>query len=96
MRGSSTSTGQLNFNGLSTRDPEGAKAFYGSVFGWETLALPGGVEMWTLPGYGDHLEEASPGLREGMAEMGAGSSRTWSRPSTRFPTTSPIPRPTGT
>jgi predicted enzyme related to lactoylglutathione lyase len=63
--------GSLNFNGLSTRDPEGAKAFYRSVFGWETLALPGGVEMWTLPGYGDHLEEASPGLREGMAEMGA-------------------------
>ena len=30
--------GSLNFNGLHTRDPEGAKAFYGSVFGWETLA----------------------------------------------------------
>ena len=27
--------------------------------------------MWTLPGYGDHLEEKSPGLREGMKEMGA-------------------------
>ena len=31
--------GSLNFNGLNTRDVEGAKAFYGSVFGWETLEL---------------------------------------------------------
>jgi predicted enzyme related to lactoylglutathione lyase len=62
--------GSLNFNGLATRDPEGAKAFYGAVFGWKTLALPAG-SMWTLPGYGDHLEERSPGLREQMAQMGA-------------------------
>jgi predicted enzyme related to lactoylglutathione lyase len=61
--------GSLNFNSLATRDPEGAKAFYGAVFGWETLALPGG-SMWTLPGYGDHLEESSPGLREQIAQMG--------------------------
>ena len=27
--------------------------------------------MWTLPGYGDHLEQDNPGMREGMAEMGA-------------------------
>lgn len=62
--------GSLNFNGLATRDPEGAKAFYGSVFGWKTLALASGV-VWTLPGYGEHLEEASPGLRGQMAAMGA-------------------------
>jgi predicted enzyme related to lactoylglutathione lyase len=62
--------GSLNFNGLATRDPEAAKAFYGAVFGWETLELPAGV-MWTLPGYGDHLEERSPGLRDQMAQMGA-------------------------
>ena len=61
--------GSLNFNGLATRDPEQAKAFYGAVFGWTTLALPAGL-MWTLPGYGDHLEEATPGLREQMAQMG--------------------------
>ena len=36
----------------------------------EDAALPAGV-MWTLPGYGDHLEERSPGLREQMAQMGA-------------------------
>lgn len=62
--------GSLNFNGLATRDPEAAKAFYRAVFGWETLDLPSGV-MWTLPGYGDHLEQNSPGLREQMAQMGA-------------------------
>ncbi len=31
--------GSLNFNGLATRDPEAAKAFYGAVFGWQTLAM---------------------------------------------------------
>ena len=62
--------GALNFNGLATRDPDRAKAFYGAVFGWQTLDLPAGA-MWTLPGYGDHLEENSPGLREQMAGMGA-------------------------
>ena len=40
------------------------------MFGWQTLALLGGV-MWTLPGYGDHLEENAPGLRDQMAQMGA-------------------------
>jgi uncharacterized protein len=63
--------GSLNFNGLNTRDVEGAKSFYGSVFGWRTLTLEGGAEMWILPGYGDHLEQGSPGLRKQMAEMGA-------------------------
>jgi uncharacterized protein len=62
--------GTLNFNGLNTRDVDGAKAFYGSVFGWTTLALPGGVEMWTLPGYGDHLESFQPGLRKQVKEVG--------------------------
>lgn len=62
--------GSVNFNGLNTRDLEGAKVFYGAVFGWETLDLGGGT-MWTLPGYGDYLEGLNPGMREGMAEMGA-------------------------
>jgi uncharacterized protein len=63
--------GSLNFNGLGTRDVEGAKAFYGSVFGWTTLALDGGAEMWTLPGYGDYLERDNPDLRKQMAEADA-------------------------
>jgi predicted enzyme related to lactoylglutathione lyase len=62
--------GSLNFNGLVTRDPKGAEAFYGAVFGWKKLPLPSGA-MWTLPGYGDHLEERSPGLRKQMEQMGA-------------------------
>jgi predicted enzyme related to lactoylglutathione lyase len=63
--------GSLNFNGLNTRDAEGAKSFYGSVFGWETLPVGGGAEMWRLPGYGDSLEQRNPGLRERMAQSGA-------------------------
>jgi predicted enzyme related to lactoylglutathione lyase len=63
--------GSLNFNGLNTRDVGGAKAFYGSVFGWEALGLGGGAEMWRLPGYGDFLEQGEPGLRERMAQAGA-------------------------
>ena len=62
--------GSLNFNGLNTRDPEGAKSFYGSVFGWQTLGL-GSAEMWRLPGYGDFLERSDPELRRRMAESGA-------------------------
>jgi uncharacterized protein len=63
--------GSLNFNGLRTRDPDRARSFYGSVFQWETLDLGGGAQMWRLPGYGDFLEADNPGLREGMAQMGA-------------------------
>jgi predicted enzyme related to lactoylglutathione lyase len=62
--------GSLNFNGLSTRDVQGAKAFYGAVFGWETLGLGGGAEMWRLPGYGEFLERSDPGLRKRVAESG--------------------------
>jgi uncharacterized protein len=62
--------GSLNFNVLNTRDLDGARSFYGSVFGWGTLVL-GGVEMWRLPGYGEFLEQNDPGLRERMAGSGA-------------------------
>ena len=62
--------GSLNFNGLNTRDPAAAKSFYGSVFGWQTLMVDG-AELWTLPGYGDHLERENPGIRERIAAMGA-------------------------
>jgi predicted enzyme related to lactoylglutathione lyase len=50
---------------------EGAKSFYGAVFGWRTLALDGGPEMWTLPAFGDFLERDNPDLRAQMAEAGA-------------------------
>jgi uncharacterized protein len=64
-------SGSLNFNGLATRDMERAKSFYGSVFGWTTLALDGRAEMWTLPGYGDYLERDNPDLRKQMRELDA-------------------------
>ncbi|MGA9857238.1 MAG: VOC family protein, partial [Solirubrobacteraceae bacterium] len=63
--------GSLNFNSLNTRDPGAAKAFYGSVFGWEPLDLPGGVAMFRLPGYGDFLMQSDPELRERQAASGA-------------------------
>jgi predicted enzyme related to lactoylglutathione lyase len=62
--------GALNFNGLATRDAAAAEAFYGAVFGWKILAIPAGT-FWILPGYGDHLEESTPGLHEQMEQMGA-------------------------
>jgi uncharacterized protein len=62
--------GSLNFNGLRTRDVQAAKAFYGAVFGWRTLVVRG-AELWTLPGYGDHLEQRDPGLRARAAGFGA-------------------------
>jgi uncharacterized protein len=63
--------GTLNFNTLNTRDLNSAKAFYGAVFGWDTLGLDGGFKMWTLPRYAEFLEQRDPGLRERMAEVGA-------------------------
>jgi hypothetical protein len=63
--------GALVFNGLNTRDVQAAKAFYGAVFGWTTLSVGPGAEMWRRPGYGDHLEESNPDLRKQMAEGGA-------------------------
>ena len=64
--------GAVVFNGLNARDVEGAKSFYGSVFGWQTGSIGGGAQGWTLPGYGDWLErEHHPGLRKQMTEAGA-------------------------
>ncbi len=63
--------GSLNFNSLNIRDVEGAKAFYRSVFGWETLRLDGDVEMWRLAGYGDFLAQSDPELRQRQADSGA-------------------------
>jgi uncharacterized protein len=66
--------GTWNFSELNTRDPEGAKAFYGTVFGWEAETLDygeGQTTMWRLPGYGDFLERRDPDLRRRMAADGA-------------------------
>jgi uncharacterized protein len=63
--------GSVNFNDLYVRDLDGARAFYGAVFGWETLGGMGGGFPWALRGYGDFLEAGRPGMRAGMKEMGA-------------------------
>jgi predicted enzyme related to lactoylglutathione lyase len=66
--------GTWNFSGLNTRDPEGAKAFYGTLFGWEAESVDSGeasFTFWRLPGYGDHLAERDPELRERMEADGA-------------------------
>jgi uncharacterized protein len=62
--------GSVNFNALHTRDVAAAKRFYGSVFGWDTFTV-GDAEMWSLPGYGDHLEERDPEVRARNAQFGA-------------------------
>jgi predicted enzyme related to lactoylglutathione lyase len=62
--------GSVNFNDLNTRDAESAKAFYGAVFGWQTLEIPPGFLGWTLPGYGDYLERDNPDLRKNVSEVG--------------------------
>ncbi|HEY6762068.1 MAG TPA: VOC family protein, partial [Baekduia sp.] len=62
--------GSVNFNNLNSRDLAAAEAFYGAVFGWDLLTVGDGA-MWALPPYGDFLEGRTPGMRKGMAEMGA-------------------------
>jgi predicted enzyme related to lactoylglutathione lyase len=67
--------GTWNFSELNSRDPEGARAFYGAVFDWEAETLDlggdGDFTMFRRPGYGDHLERRDPGLRRRMADDGA-------------------------
>lgn len=65
--------GSWNFSGVNARDPEAAAWFYGALFGWETgPADPdSGARLAYLPGYGDHLAERDPGMRERMAALGA-------------------------
>ena len=46
--------GPWSMSQLNTPDPEGAKTFYGPVFGWETETFDmggGEITMWCVPGY---------------------------------------------
>jgi uncharacterized protein len=66
--------GTWNFSELNTRDPAGAQAFYGAVFGWQAETVDpggGGFTFWRVPGYGDFLERSDPDLRSRMAAVGA-------------------------
>lgn len=61
------------FSDLTTTDVGAASKFYGSVFGWE-MGGGGGGNGWTfftVPGYGDHLEQLNPGTRKRAAEQDA-------------------------
>jgi uncharacterized protein len=63
-----------NWSDLNTRDLDGAKAFYGAVFGWQTDTVDMGFgesTMVHLPGYADFLEQFDPELRRRHAEFGA-------------------------
>jgi uncharacterized protein len=67
--------GAWSMSSLNTRDPQGAKAFYGAVFGWETSSFDlGGAEvtMWHLPGYvgGEPLQPVPRDVVATMAPMG--------------------------
>lgn len=60
------------FSDLNTRDPEGSKAFYGAVFGWQANHVElgeGDSWMWRVPGYGDVLEAHDPDLRRRLADF---------------------------
>jgi predicted enzyme related to lactoylglutathione lyase len=60
---------------LSTPDTEGAKAFYGAVFGWETDDF-GGASLFRLPGFvGGEPQQPVP--RDVVAVMSPGESAAW-------------------
>ncbi len=63
--------GSLNFNNLNTRDPEGAKAFYGAVFGWDTLELAAASRRGRCPATATTSSSTTPTCASNMAEVGA-------------------------
>jgi predicted enzyme related to lactoylglutathione lyase len=67
--------GAWSMSSLNTRDPEGAKAFYGAVFGWSTSSFDLGgseIKMWHVPGYvgGEPLQPVPRDVVATMAPIG--------------------------
>ena len=67
--------GTWNSSDLTTSDAEGAKAFYGAIFGWaaDPVDFGGGDAdgasfMWRLPGYGEFLAIRDPDIKTRHAE----------------------------
>ena len=67
--------GAWNSSDLTTHNPDDAKSFYGSIFGWEadSVEFGGGDSegpslMWRLPGYGDFLAIRDPDIRRRHAD----------------------------
>ncbi len=89
--------GSVNFNSLNTRDVEGAKAFYGSVFGWDTLRSPAAPRCGGCRATAISSSSASPGSASGWRRprRPRRASRTSSRHSFRSLTTKPTSRRTG-
>jgi predicted enzyme related to lactoylglutathione lyase len=67
--------GAYSMSALETTDPEGAKAFYYELFGWESEAFgppEAGFTLWRLPGYvGGEPQQPVP--RDNVAVMIAGA-----------------------
>ena len=62
--------GTWNSSDLSTDNVDGAKPFYGAIFGWQADpvdfgggATDGAAFMWRLPGYGDFLAIRDPDIK---------------------------------
>jgi predicted enzyme related to lactoylglutathione lyase len=85
--------GALCWNELTTRDADGSKPFYASVFGWRTTAMDMGeleYTLWHAPGAGEPSGEEVIGGMMPMVErrgrptcLRAGWSTSRSRPPTR-------------
>jgi predicted enzyme related to lactoylglutathione lyase len=68
--------GAWSMSALSTPDPEGAKAFYGAVFGWTTSEFRGLATMFHLPGFIGG-EPQQPVARDVVAVMVPGERPAW-------------------
>lgn len=67
--------GAWSMSALSTPDPDGAKAFYGAVFGWTTSEF-GPATMFHLPGFVGG-EPSQPVARDVVAAMAHGEQAAW-------------------
>jgi predicted enzyme related to lactoylglutathione lyase len=68
--------GAWSWSQLLTSDPDGAKPFYGAVFGWETGSF-GDITMWRVPGYvgGEPAQPVARDVVAGMAPLPEGGGR---------------------
>jgi uncharacterized protein len=67
--------GAWSMSALSTPDPEGAKRFYGALFGWTTSEF-GGATMFHLPGFLGG-EPSQPVSRDVVAAIVPGDQPAW-------------------
>jgi predicted enzyme related to lactoylglutathione lyase len=67
--------GAWSMSALSTPDADGAKAFYGTVFGWETESF-GSATLFRLPGFVGG-EPQQPVARDVVAVMMHGDAAAW-------------------